>query len=74
MPECVRGAFDLNDDAVGVVADHPGKVLFGGDAIDEWPEADTLDHSSNPDAFSLVLGIGCLHRNQITSDLAVQHS
>ena len=44
------GPLDLDEDAVGVVADVAGQAERGGQAVDEGPEPDPLDQTGHPDA------------------------
>ena len=46
------GALELDDHAVGVVADEAGKLLFGCKPVNERAKSDTLDYTTDPDAFS----------------------
>ena len=45
-------AFDLDEDALGVVADEPDEVEPGGQTVDEGPEADALDDPLDADPCS----------------------
>ena len=48
--------FDLDGDAVGVVADGAGELLFGGEAVDEGAEADALDYAADENLAAATLG------------------
>ena len=44
--------FELYDDAVSIVADEPGELLFCGEAKHERAKTDTLNHTAHPDTFA----------------------
>ena len=51
--KCVDGserAFDLNEDAVGVISDEAGEVPLLRETVDEGPKADALHYSADANA------------------------
>ena len=52
MPDC--GTFELDDDAIGVVADEAGEMFFSSQPIDERSKADALHDSADPDALAYM--------------------
>ena len=46
-------AFQFDRDPIGIVSDKAGKMLFGGEAVDEGTESNALNDTANPNAFPL---------------------
>ena len=54
-------AFEFDCDAIGIVSDKAGEVLFGGEAVDKGTKSNALNHTANSNAFPLVgmIWMGC---------------
>ena len=58
-PEVLEGelvAFDLNEDAIAVVAHATGEGETGGQAVDEGAKTNTLDDTDHPDPMTSLGG------------------